>query len=575
MSAHVPNPGQLSITNRGVLLRPPVGTMRPTATIAKPIKVLALVTVEGTTIKFVDIGFIDCTGQRVKVTMSPSEFADFRRFRATLLDHGYAFPGEAGLAQRLHAELVAQPPLMRRHMLHRQGWYQKCFVFAGEPVSLGNQILSFEPAHPDHARNFGYGGTLPDWKEGVAKYARYSTRLTLSISLALGAALMNFSDVESGGIHLTGDSGVGKTTCLLCAASVGGKAVRNDLYSWDITKTGLEELAAAHNHMLLCLDEIQRASDTAGRAKEVRDAVYRVAGGSGRTRSAIYGVKVGTRTISWRLFFLSTGETSLNEVARIDSLNRLKGELVRATDLPAQVHEQYGIFESLPPGCTESIMLVEKIEAECLSNYGVAQRELVKRVGEDAETISAEIAAEMQRFLDGVRVPKEKWEHRFAKRFALAYAAAILAIKYDIVPWDAKMVARAIKTCYLAARATVPDADKLRTAGLMRLRERLSDGATIVELVRSGHKVQWSTEQISEAEIFRRSGPKGAHYLVLSDTFIGWFDSPLQVDLVINELDRLELLIKDPNVRTLQVLIKGISGRRRYYAIRETVLNLS
>ena len=108
----------------------------------------------------------------------------------------------------------------------------------------------------------------------------------------------------------------------------------------------------------------------------------------------------------------------------------------------------------------------------------------------------------------------------------------------------------------------------------MRLRERLSDGTTIVELVRSGHKVQRSTEQVSEAETFRRSGPKGAHYLVLSDTFIGWFDSPLQVDLVLTELDRLELLIKDPNVRTLQVSIKGVSGRRRYYAIREAVLNL-
>jgi putative DNA primase/helicase len=575
VSTKVSDPGQLSITDHGVLLRPPVGTIRPEAKIAERIQVLALVTVEGTTIKFLDIGFIDCTRRFVKVTMSPSEFADFRRFRTVLLDHGYTFPSNPNLAQRLHAELLTQKPLTRRHMLHHQGWYQNRFVFAGEPVRLGDQIFSFEPAHPDHARNFAYGGTLPDWKVGVARHGRYSSRLTLSISLALAAPLLNFTDVESGGVHLAGDSGIGKTTCLLAAASVGGKAVRNELYSWDVTKTGLEDLAAAHNHMLLSLDEIQRASDTAGRAKEVRDAVFRIASGTGRTRSAVYGAKMGTRTITWRLLLLSTGETSLNEVARLDSLERLKGELVRAVDLPAQVHDQYGIFESLPPGYTE-VKLAEEIEAECLNNYGVAQREFVNCVAEDVETIKTAIAEEMQKFFDGVRIPKERWEHRFAKRFALAYAAAILAIKYDVVPWDSKMVARAMKSCYLAARAEIPDADKLRSAGFARLRAQLSGGARIVDLVRSGNKVQWSAEQIQGAAAFRRSGRVGMQYFVQPKTFDSWFDSPLQANLVLAELDQLGHLLKArPNLRTLQVAINGITGRRRYYAIREAALNPS
>jgi hypothetical protein len=199
MPTQISDLGQLSITDRGVLLRSPVGSERPTTTIAKRIQALALVTVEGTTIKFVDIGFIDCTRRFVKVTMSRSDFADFRRFRTLLLDHGYIFPREPNLVQGLHAEMLAQNPPRRRHMLNRQGWYQNQFVFANEPVRVGDQILSFEPTHPEHARNFGHGGTLTDWKEGVAKYAQYSTRLTLSISLALAAALLNFSDVESGG----------------------------------------------------------------------------------------------------------------------------------------------------------------------------------------------------------------------------------------------------------------------------------------------------------------------------------------------------------------------------------------
>src|SRR5436190_5596126 len=156
MSKQASNLGELSITDWGVLLGPPVGTTRPTAKIAERIQVLALVTVEDTTMKFVDIGFIDCTRRFVEVTMSPSEFADFRRFRTVLLDHGYTFPRRPNDAQRLHAQLLAQKPLTRRHMLHRQGWYQNNFVFAAEPVRIGKRVLSFEPAYSDHARNFGH-----------------------------------------------------------------------------------------------------------------------------------------------------------------------------------------------------------------------------------------------------------------------------------------------------------------------------------------------------------------------------------------------------------------------------------
>jgi putative DNA primase/helicase len=570
-------PGYLSISVRGVYLRLPSAdaTARPAKKVAERIEVGALVTTEGTTNKLIEMRFFDRNRDFMQVPMLPSEFEDFRQFKRLLLDQGYKFPEDPKVAQMLHSDLVKQTPKQRQHVVHRQGWHGNHFVFAGEPVRLADRVLSFEPANPDHARNFGKGGTLPGWRDGVAKHARHSTRLTLAISLAFASALLKFSDVENGGIHLTGDSAFGKTTFMLAAASVSGRAVRNDLYSWDNTKTGLEELAAAYNDNLLCLDETQRAEDiTTARARVIRDAVFKLAGGTGRIRSTLYRAKMGLQSITWRVLFLSTGEHSLNEIARIDSMDRLKGELVRAIDLPTLVHEQHKGFESLPPDYDTALKLAEHIEAECLKNYGVALREFVKCVAQDMATIRADIAAEMERFFKGAGVPEQGWEHRFAKRFALAYAAAKLAIKYEIVPWDAKMVARAIKTCYLASRATVPDADEVRSAGLMRLRERLSGGATIVELVRSGHKVQWSTEQISEAETFRRSDPEGTHYLVLPKTFIGWFNSPRQADLVITELDRLELLIKDPDMRTHQALIKGVRGRRRYYAIREAVLNL-
>lgn len=569
----VPYPGHLSISKLGVFLHPADPATRPAKRVASRIGVGALVTIEGTTNKLVEVQFVDRNGEFMQLSMLPSEFEDFRQFRRLLLDHGYKFPGDPKITQMLHSYLVGQAPKQRRHVVHRQGWNGNHFVFAGEPVRLADRVLSFEPANPDHARNFGRGGTLQGWQDGIAKHARHSTRLTLSISLGLAAALLKFSDVENGGIHLTGESAFSKTTFMLAAASVSGRAVRNDLYSWDNTKTGFEELAAAHNDSLLCLDEIQRAEDiTTARGKVIRDAVFKLAGGTGRIRSTLYRAKMGQQSITWRVLFLSTGEHSLNEIARIDSMDQLKGELVRAIDLPALVHDEYKSFESLPAGYTNARKLTEDIEAECLKNYGVPLREFVKCVAQDAEAIRAEIAAEMQRFFKGAGVPEQGWEHRFAKRFALAYAAAKLAIKYEIVPWDGKMVAHAIKACYLAARAAVPDADKLRADGFARLRAQLSGAAIILDLVRSGHNVRWTSEQAQAAEVFRRSDPRGLHYLVEPDRFDSWFESPKQINLVLGEIDRLCFLIKDPNRRTLQAQIHGIPRKRGYYAIREGIL---
>jgi hypothetical protein len=138
------------------------------------------------------------------------------------------------------------------------------------------------------------------------------------------------------------------------------------------------------------------------------------------------------------------------------------------------------------------------------------------------------------------------------------------------------MVAHAIKACYLAARAAVPDADQWQTDGLARLRAQLRREEPILDLRRSGHKVYWTQEQAQAAQVFRRSGPEGVHFLVKPATFESWFNSPLQASIVLNELVRRGCLIKSGrNSRAIQVEIFGIEGKGSYYAILETVISTS
>jgi hypothetical protein len=86
--------------------------------------------------------------------------------------------------------------------------------------------------------------------------------------------------------------------------------------------------------------------------------------------------------------------------------------------------------------------------------------------------------------------------------------------------------------------------------------------------------VQWTQEQAQAAEAFRHSDSAGgAYFLVIPETFVGWFESSLQANLVLDRLDRFEHLIKtNPKVRTGQAAVSGIKGRLRYYAVQEKAL---
>jgi hypothetical protein len=262
------------------------------------------------------------------------------------------------------------------------------------------------------------------------------------------------------------------------------------------------------------------------------------------------------------------------ELASEADVKRLRGEEVRLIDVPAISNDQLGIYESLPPKFSTPASVSDAIVAACAANHGVALGALIQKLKANADDMPRSIRAKMQTFIKWARVPEDGWERRFAERFALAFAAGAIAAEFDIVPWSREMLGKNIRACYRAARGRVPDAERLLANGLALLRTKLSGGAYILDLLRSGHKVQWSPEDVEAADAFRRSGPGGAHYLIPSEGFVGWFESPMQANLVLDELDRLGFLLKlQPRLKTIQVAIHGVNGRRRYYGIREAVLN--
>jgi putative DNA primase/helicase len=543
--------------------------------ISRSIHVKATVSVTDSTAKFVVVEFDDYNGEPVELKMPRADFLNLRSFRRELENGGFEFPEDARLVSRLHKFIATRRPDERWEIVDRVGWHGNEFVLPGLPADTGDKFLRFEPANSEHYTRYDCEGTLDEWKQQVAALALCSSRLVFSISLALAAPLMRFSNVESGGFHLFGGSTGGKTTSLLAATSVAGPVDRNDLFTWDNTITGLEELAVAHNDCLLCLDEsAQIEGDAPTIARKSRQAAYKLAGGRGRGRSRLYGQNLGLREFKWKLLFLSSGEKAMFELASEAYVNRLEGEQVRFIDVPAIADDKYGIYEFFPAEFASAEQLSDAIESGCRANHGVALRSFLEKVKVHAAVMDKEVETQMDIFMKGARVPNHRWERRFARRFALAFAAGAIAGKFGIVPWDHESIGKAIRACYLAARAALPDAEQLRTEGLARLRSQLRREEIILDLNRSGHTVNWTPEEAQAAEAFRRSGPPGVHYLIQPEIYASWFDSPLQANLVVEELDRQGYLIEaQRNLRTLQVEISGINKRRRYYAIRETILS--
>lgn len=216
----------------------------------------------------------------------------------------------------------------------------------------------------------------------------------------------------------------------------------------------------------------------------------------------------------------------------------------------------------------------EAIESACQRYYGHAFLAFLNKLGENHDSVPGEVEALVERFMTGAKVPQDGWERRFARPFALSFAAGKLAIRWGIVPWKSTTVGRSMQACYIAARKLVPDAQELLEQGIQMLRSRLQRGEGVLDLLRQGTKTMWTAEQAKAAEIFACGTPTaGRHFLIKPAAFESWFP-PAQRDVVLAWLERSGHLIKDERrgVRTLQAQIKGIEGRGRYYALKATLL---
>ncbi|MCG8994147.1 DUF927 domain-containing protein [Laribacter hongkongensis] len=312
------------------------------------------------------------------------------------------------------------------HVTERGGWRNGAYVLpSGEVLGHAEPPL-FYTGDRSHASAYQAHGSLSGWREGVARLAQGNSRVMLAIGTALAAPLLELAGLESGGIHLFGASGCGKTTSAKAGASVWGEPA-GQMLNWDATALALANAAAARNDGLMLLDEVGQ-----GDPRAIGMAAYRLFNGVGKMQGAKDG---GNREQArWRVLVLSTGESDLAGFMASGGQRTHAGQEVRLASLPADAGRGLGTFDTLN-GCTSAGALAKKLEQAAREHHGTVGQAFVEWVAERREEVATRLRHAIRDMRDLLPPEASGQVRRVASRFALISEALELATKAGLTGW--------------------------------------------------------------------------------------------------------------------------------------------
>lgn len=371
--------------------------------------------------------------------------------REYLLGRGLYVSPERSAREALVKWLSIVSPAEGARCVGRIGWHTTAsgHVFVLPDAVYGaidaERVLLQSSSSVAHA--FNQMGTLATWQTEIGARCIGNTRLLLAVSAGFAAALLEISGEESGGVNFQGGSRIGKSTTLRVAGSVWGGGPHGYLRQWRSTSNGLEGIAAAHCDALLALDELGQMDP-----REAGDVAYMLANGAGKSRAGRDGS--ARAALFWRTLILSTGETSLADLAQEAGRRAKAGQEVRLVDVPADAGGGLGIFEDLHEE-ESADALARALRDATANNYGTPIHAFLAALGDELCSKRDEVLGwlgDQRKQFGKKHVPAGASGQvlSVAGRFALIAAAGELATRYGVTGWDAGTADWGVGLCFRA-----------------------------------------------------------------------------------------------------------------------------
>ena len=357
-------------------------------------------------------------------------------------------------ARRALVQFLASVSISTRmRTVPHTGWYRPVdggAVFVLPERTIGNLTgevvrLNIDGGAPNI---YQAKGTLEGWQREVAARCLKNSRLMFGVACAFAAPLLEIVGTEGGGFNLRGESSKGKTTIIDAAASVWGAPSKSGPHAfvrqWRTTSNALEATAAAHNHVLLPMDEMGQADP-----KEVPETLYMLANGTGKDRARAGG---GNRkAVTFRTLVLSSSEESAARMAEQGGKRIKAGQEVRLLDIPAVVPGGHGCFDELH-GAADGATFAQLMAGAARGQHGTAGPAFVGRVATTLGTTPTFPAELSNRIADwcSTHVPAsaDGQVQRAGRRLGLVAVAGELASSFGLTGWPEGAVAAAIATVF-------------------------------------------------------------------------------------------------------------------------------
>jgi Domain of unknown function (DUF927) len=371
---------------------------------------------------------------------------------------------------------------------------------------------------------------------------------TLAISIPLAGALLGYVKQKTGRaimtetamFHFAGDSSTGKTTLGRLAASVYGSP--DSQIDYDASDRGAVELAYRRNHLAVVIDDVENLdADPVQIFKAMKKLSHHLARGRSKAISQ-RAVKGGLPDLKFEGFGVSGGPTTFAAMAK-DLGARRQGDQVRILDTQIPRSEKNGIFGAPITASGEPIddsgALIKHIENTIEGNHGILLDAWIKVLLKQDLALRAEqlVAGFVQKAAGG----EDGLEQRFAKKFAVPYAAAVLGVEAGLLPWPADWPLRAIGYCYRQSRL-IRDPEGVAVKRVATRLTRALDSEIQFPRVRSisGKYPRWNSEQIG----FHFREARGATTWMARDRLhlVNDAENPVAERLVLNKLIQMKLV---------------------------------